>query len=65
MVETKTIFKPINTQPLQPIIDVTFWQHFTKLKLDTWKLNSPRISVVGSISLPNNVSAAQDLVLSQ
>jgi hypothetical protein len=40
-------FKPVSTQPLQPIVDVTFWQHFTKLKLDAWKLTTPQIEIVG------------------
>jgi len=57
-------FKPVSTQPLQPIVDVTFWQHFTKLKLDSWKLTTPHIEIVGQCSLPNNLSTAQDLVIS-
>lgn len=46
-------------------MDVTFWQHFTKLKLDSWKLATPHIEIVGQCSLPNNLSTAQDLVISQ
>lgn len=39
MVEPKKIrTTPLNTQPIQPIIDVTFFQHFTKQKLDNWRL---------------------------
>ena len=65
MVEASKGFKPVSTQPLQPILDVTFWQHFTKLKLDNWKLNTPSTNIVGQVSLPNNLSTASDLVISQ
>jgi len=44
---------------------VTFWQHFTKLKLDIWKLTTPQMNIVGQVSLPNNLSTAQEIVVSQ
>ena len=65
MVEQSKNFRVINTQPLQPIVDVTFWQHFTKLKLDIWKLTTPHVNIIGQVSLPNNLSTAQDVVVSQ
>lgn len=54
MVEPSKAVRVISTQPTQPIIDVTFWQHFTKLKLDVWKLTSPQVPIIGQVSLPNN-----------
>jgi len=63
MVETKKkIRTPLNTQPIQPIIDVSFWQHFTKQKLDHWRLKAPQIEITGQVSLPNNINNPSDIV---
>lgn len=64
MVEAKKIRKtPLQTQPIHPIIDVTFWQHFTRQKLDNWRLATPQLEILGQVSLPNSVNNPSDLVL--
>ena len=64
MVEAKKIRRtPLQTQPIQPIIDVTFWQHFTRQKLDEWRLETPHLEILGQVSLPNSVNNPSDLVL--
>jgi hypothetical protein len=42
----------INFQPVQPIIDLSFWLKFTQLKLDQWKLETPVIDITATISMP-------------
>ena len=37
----------------------------TKLKLDVWKLEAPRVEITGLITLPGNPSVAQDLIVSE
>ena len=53
MVETsKVMGTKLNVQPIKPLIDVTFWTAFTKLKLDKWKLERPSVEIEAKISLP-------------
>lgn len=66
MVETTN--KPgvkLNTQPVKPLIDVTFWTSFTKLKLDVWKVSRPSVEIEGKVSLPVSANAISDLVFDQ
>jgi len=66
MVDAQKIQKKtaLQTQPVQPIIDMSFWQHFTKQKLDHWRLQTPEIEIFGQIALPNSVNNPSDLYLS-
>lgn len=43
---------------------MTFWQYFTKQKLDHWRLEAPEVEIFGQVSLPNNVNNPSDIVLS-
>ena len=47
------------------MIDLSFWLTFTKLKLDVWRLDAPRVDIKGFISLPGSASVPQDLVVSE
>ena len=45
--------------------DLSFWLHFTKMKLDVWKLENPRVKITGSISLANNANMPADLEITE
>ena len=47
------------------MVDLSFWLTFTKLKLDVWKLEAPRVEITGLISLPGSASVPQDLLVSE
>jgi len=64
MVEAKPQYAKLNTQPVKTMIDVSFWLTFTKLKLDSWKLETPQVPIKGRISLPNTANLASSLLLS-
>ena len=52
-------------QPARILVDLSFWLAFTKLKLDVWKLESPRVEITGSVSLPSNPNMPQDIIVSE
>ncbi len=47
----------LSVQPVKPLIDVSFWTAFSKLKLDIWKLETPVVKLEAKISLPASLNA--------
>ena len=58
-------YSKLNLHPTRVMIDLSFWLTFTKLKLDVWKLEAPKIDIKGYISLPGSTTVPQDLVVSE
>ena len=50
-------------QPTKLTVDLSFWLEFTRRKLDIWKLDTPRVEIEATISLPSNPNLPSDLVL--
>ena len=55
----------LNFSLIQPLIDMSFWLAFTQNKLDTWKLDCPKVDIYGTISMPMSKNVSSNLVIDE
>eukprot|EP00347_Sterkiella_histriomuscorum_P010372 403376553 len=53
----------LNYQPVKPLINAYFWMEFTQKKLNDWKLQNPKASITGQVSLPQTLKHPQSVEL--